>query len=288
MYVQPLANEKVSDFIQYCNKYGKEHDESYLPNEDFKVSSEEPSFLLYNQKNELIGVASLMTNNGRFKILHSIKPVYDNYKYLIDEMINNVNGLSNIYLFLPDNKLKVRDILESLGFELQRYTWYLERNNTEIDNLKLSNGIEIKKLEWDKEENIWCEIINNNFKDHQGFSYLQIEDVKKMKEQNNHNHREMLILWKDEKPIGTIQLEMDVEDGIKIGYISWLSINKQYRGLGLGRSLLKYAVMVANKNNAKKVGLVVHSINEKAVQLYQSEGFKNIESFVCYNMKLKS
>lgn len=71
-----------------------------------------------------------------------------------------------------------------------------------------------------------------------------------------------------------------------MGYISWLSINKAYRGLGLGRDLLIYAIKAAFSNKVVKVGLVVHATNERVLQLYRSEGFQKIQSLVCYNRRL--
>lgn len=64
-----------------------------------------------------------MIKKGRFRILHSIKPIFDNYKWLVEKILNNTNDLKNIYLFIPEIKLKVREILRSLDFEIQIYSW---------------------------------------------------------------------------------------------------------------------------------------------------------------------
>ncbi len=282
MHIKTLTNELLHDFLEYCNKYGKEHDESYLPDGDFKLNSENPTYLLYNNSNELIGVVSLMLNEGRFRIFHSIEAKLLNYRCLFDKILLDTNRLKKIHLFLPEGKIKVREILKKLDFVEQRYSWYLEKNNTKINNIELLNVYKVKSIKWNKEENIWCSLINNNFKEHHGFSKLKIDDVKKMKGQNG----KLFILWRGKKPIGTIQLNINIENGIKFGFISWLSINKPYRGMGLGRNLLRYAIKLANENMAEKTGLVVHSTNKNAVQLYQNEGFKKIESFICFNKKL--
>lgn len=282
MRIQTLTNENISYFIQYCNKYGKEHDESFLPNVNFKIRSEEPSFLLFDNNNALIGVSSLM-DNGRFRILHSIKPDYEHYKLLIDKTMTEIKELDNIYLFLPGDDLKVKNILINLGFNLQRTSWYLERHNVEIDNTNILKEVHIKALEVNKEEVIWCDIINQNFKDHIGFNNIKVEDLKKINHEDDDDYKEMLLVWKDKKPIGTIQLDIVTEDGTKMCYISWLSINSTYRGLGIGRYILKHAIRAGRQKNAEKACLVVHSTNENALQLYLSEGFENIQSFECYN-----
>ncbi len=263
-------------------KNAKEHDESYLPDENFTPGKENPTYLLYNRSNELTGVISLMMDKGRFRILHSTEAKYDNYKCLLDKILPYTDALKNIYLFIPEGKITVRDILKRLDFYEQRYSWYLEIDNIQLNKVEFHDIFNLKSVQENKEENIWCDIINNNFKDHQGFSQLQSNDIKEMKGQNT----EMLILWRGRIPIGTIQIDIEVEDNIKVGFISWLSINKQYRGMGLGRNLLRSAINLSYNNMAKKVGLVVHSTNENAIQLYQSEGFKKVEAFICYNKKI--
>lgn len=293
MQVIPLTLEQVEDFIKYCTVYGKEHDESYLPNNSFEPNSDNPTYILIDKHNEIRGAVSLIlepkfcnSKKGRFRILHSIKPSYTNYKLMVEKIFNHTDGLDDIYLFIPEEKKAERKILEKLGFKVQRYSWYLERLSSDAKEAKFPKKFKIKPLEWGKNERIWCDIINSCFENHQGHINLDVSEVKNIKNKKNCIEGGMLILWKDNEPIGTVQVNIDTGDENEIAYISWLSIKKKYRGLELGKNLLRTAVKVAYDSNVKKVGLVVHSSNEKAVNLYLKEGFKKVEVMVCYNKKL--
>ena len=53
-----------------------------------------------------------------------------------------------------------------------------------------------------------------------------------------------------------------------------ISVQKEYWGLGIGRSLMAVAMEWARENNIKKITLKVDSSNYPAVALYESLGFE--------------
>jgi mycothiol synthase len=61
-----------------------------------------------------------------------------------------------------------------------------------------------------------------------------------------------------------------------------LSIAREFRGKGLGRMLLRYAVRFAVSNRLQPVILSVNAENGSALGLYTSEGFVLVETVVCY------
>lgn len=52
-----------------------------------------------------------------------------------------------------------------------------------------------------------------------------------------------------------------------------VAVGIQYRGLGIGRSLLRYAISRARRRRAARMILKVHPENANAKHLYESEGF---------------
>ena len=57
------------------------------------------------------------------------------------------------------------------------------------------------------------------------------------------------------------------------GHIISLSIDKNYRGLGIGTSLLKKAILVFKNANAEFVSLEVNANHEDSVRFYKNFGF---------------
>jgi L-amino acid N-acyltransferase YncA len=53
-----------------------------------------------------------------------------------------------------------------------------------------------------------------------------------------------------------------------------ISLLKEYRGLGIGRIMLKYLIMAARKTDLKYLKLHVFAKNKRAITLYKQEGFK--------------
>jgi ribosomal protein S18 acetylase RimI-like enzyme len=52
-----------------------------------------------------------------------------------------------------------------------------------------------------------------------------------------------------------------------------VAVQGDHRGLGIGRSLLRYAVSMARRRGAERMILKVHPENLHARHLYESEGF---------------
>ena len=68
----------------------------------------------------------------------------------------------------------------------------------------------------------------------------------------------------------------------KRGYIAMLSVEPEYRRIGLGRLLVKKAIDTMIENGADEVILETEQVNETALKLYESFGFirdKRLDSY---------
>ena len=72
---------------------------------------------------------------------------------------------------------------------------------------------------------------------------------------------------------GGITVTRDEQDPVR-WFISGLEIKQVYRGLGIGRALVKAAVARARKSGAERIGLLVNRTAKPALGLYRSLGFK--------------
>jgi hypothetical protein len=82
--VEPVGPGKVARFVRYASVHGSEHDDSYLPGAEFRISSDQPSYVLLRD-DIVIGAVSLMRTSryrqaGRpFSIFHTTEPSVRTY-----------------------------------------------------------------------------------------------------------------------------------------------------------------------------------------------------------------
>lgn len=70
----------------------------------------------------------------------------------------------------------------------------------------------------------------------------------------------------------------------EFGYITTISIIKEFQGIGLGKRLLEEAKNYASENGFKKIRLQVHSHNITAQNLYTKLGFEMMENDGLYRL----
>lgn len=293
MRVQYLSNEKLKEFLEYCKKYGREHDESFLPNNEFHADENNPTYILINDNEEIVGTISLMINSkyrragkGRIRIFHTIIDELEAYQLLLNSILKHTYEINMFYMFIPEHKIKTGQILEESGFRILRYSFYMERNCKEYVASDFSNGFELKTFRKEKDEKIWCDIINQCFSHLQGHVDITPQDVVKIFKEEDYIENGMLILWHNENPIGTICISKDEEDGKEFAFISCVAVMPQYRGIGLGKNLIRYAIEFGKKR-LLDASLSVNGENKNAANLYLKEGFKKKETMVCYEYRLQ-
>lgn len=293
MKIVPVDKENVNDFISYCVKYAPEHDESYIPRDDFIPNEEEQSYILLNDKNEVTGAVSIMlqqeyieVKSCRFRIFHSTEQSYENYKMMLDAVLQHCSGIENVFCFTLEDKKKTCEIWEKLGFRIKRYSWVLERETSGVEAVTFPLRFEINNLREGIDEDAWCEIINSAFADIEGHVRMTTERVAEMRKEKEFLEDGMYMAWYDEKPAGLIKLIKTNEEGEDVLFIETLAVHRLFQGKGLGKALLRYGVGRGEEMGLKRTMLTVNAENSNAADLYFKEGFKKTVVYICYNKKL--
>lgn len=291
MKVQKLSHERLSEFLEYCEKYGREHDESYLPDEKFVVNEDNPTYILLNHDEKIVGAVSLImtppfriTGKARFRIFHSIADDIEAYKLLLNAVRNHVKGIETVYLFLPKEKSKTGEIFIKLGFRITRYSYYMERCDKESVKSNFPKGIELRPVREGVDEIVWCDIINECFANLAGHVHCTQDKVIEMLSDEELIKDGMKILWDGDKAIGTLCVSAEESEGILFAFIGAVAIISEYRGRNLGRNLIRAAVEFGRDNGYENSSLSVNAENTNAANLYLSEGFKEKAVMVCYNI----
>lgn len=291
--IEYLNINRLNDFIEYCNKHKLEIDESLLSSEDlknFEPDENNPTYIALDDKNEIVAAISLSMDDyyrkgkrGRFRVFHSIYDSVDIYKSMFKFILNHIQGLEYLNVFVPLNNLSLRKNIENLYFIVERYSFYLERDDREINDYSFPLNYYIKPFEEGKDEATWCMIRNTCFKNLKGSETpVTVEMVKEMITDEDYIDGGMMILYHQEEPIGIIRGSLDDDNGEAIMHIGPLAILPEYQGKGLGRNLLRALIDFGKKNSLNKTSISVNGENERAKSLYIQEGFKEVIEFVCY------
>ncbi len=293
MRIVYLEEERVSDFVSYCKKHRLEVDDSYLYDFDlreFEVSDENPTYLVLNQQDEIIGTASLVMDDyhkrgkrARFRIFHSEIVDIQCYQQLLQAVLKHTTGLDKVFLFIPVVNKKLIEMIEGLNFSVERYAFLLVREDLAVPEVDLPECYELRTFRQGQDEENWRKVRNASFSTLKGSETpLTTEGVIKLLTDEDYLEGGMMVLFHQEKPVGVIRGADDEYDGAPIMNIGPVAILPEYQGRGLGRSLLRASLRFAKEKGYKRTILSVNGENERAQALYIQEGFKQVEAVVCY------
>lgn len=297
MKVEALKTEKLEDFKAYCKKHRKELDDSFLYDEDlhnFKVDEENPTYIMTDSSGIIKGAVSLILDDyhrkgkrARFRIFHTVSHDDKSYQQLFEEILNHTKSLNHVFLFVPLLNQKLKDAMERLKFDVERYTFLLVREDFEVRAPAIPQGFEIRGFRPGADEADWCTVRNAAFSKLKGSETpITPEMVAKMPSDSDYLEGGMMILYENDKPVGVVRGTDDEYEESPIMNIGPLAILPEYQGKGLGRVLLRAAIKFSKEKGYKRCVLCVNADNEQAKALYLQEGFQQTEGVVCYRYEM--
>lgn len=293
MIVQKLKSDNLKAFIEYCKKYSKEQDESYTAKDNYKISKDEPAYILLDDSNEITGAASVMlypefikAKYGRFRIFHTVIKTKEAYQMLFDAVLKDIRGVEEIYCFIDEKKKEICNLWEAIGFSIKRYSWILSREVDGSVHAMFPEGYELKTLRDGIDEQVYCDICNEAFANIQGHYDLTPAKLNEWKTDKGYINGGIRLLWYGAKAVGFLRLTYDNIDGTDLAFIETLAVLNLYQNKGLGKNLLRASLELASELGYKKAMLSVNAENSKATDLYISEGFSIDTIYVCYSYKI--
>jgi len=295
--IKNLDNSNVNEFKEYCKAHRKEHDESFLYDEDldeFKIGNENPTCLLYGDKG-VEGVCSIIQDEyhlkgkrARVRIFHCSSNRTDDYRLLFDN-INSLNEkVEKIIMFVPIRNTISRNIIEEMGFVIERFSYIMERTGMEPLDYSFPDGYELTDYIAGRDEEDYMHVRNI------AFSTLRGSEVPLTKEQVISSMKPEKILKGGAKilryygsPVGIIRVEHEVEQGKDYTFVAPLAILPEHQGKGLGSNMLRAGIKTGFDNGYTDSMLTVNVENENALKLYFKEGFKATCEVACYNLKIR-
>ncbi|CAM3275387.1 GNAT family N-acetyltransferase [Sporolactobacillus spathodeae] len=298
MGIEKLDRDRIQDFLAYCTKHRSELDDSYLYGEEFEKfepNDENPTYILTDGSNAIIGAASLVIDDyyrsgkkARFRILHTETGDALDYKNLLQAVVKHAKGLDSVFLFIPLANKKLLKMVKDLNFKLWRYSFLLVKENISAYSLNLPEHYSIRPLIPGKDETVWCAIRNECFANLPGSETPMTEEI--IRDRMTHSdylEDGALILYDQNRAIGIVQGLDDTYDDAPIMCIGPLAVIPDYQGRGLGRTLLRASINFAKQHGYTRTILCVDGKNERAKTLYLHEGFKEVHADVAYTFTLK-
>src|SRR6056297_539631 len=278
--IERLSNHNKIDFHDYCWLYASHMDQSFFPlSEDFQISSSRPGFLFY-EEGVLTGVVCVLLDDsftknakGRFMILHARKKASQIYQMLLEKILPFAieKKVKLLFAFLPDNEQEEREIYKKLGFYESRKTLYLKRDrNTPSEKHTTKLDFTLKDFKPSEDMILWCDLINNTYKDVPGHIPYTPEMVKEDIETDGTFPGCARIAYINKKPVGFYYCSLEAKDEL---WISQLGVMPEYRSKGMGRALLHECLQLAQEFDAH-CAFSVNAENEAGIALFKSVGFE--------------
>jgi mycothiol synthase len=288
--VERVDSANAGQLADYALAHGPEHDESYLPGRDFDLSVDFPAYLLLREA-QTVGAVVLMRSprylsvgRGRFSVFHSVEPSPETYAALLDAARLHFEGLRAVYLFIPQDRHPVASILSRLGFHIERYSHVLEnRETTPPPEARFPGGYEVRPLVGSDAAGIaqFVRCLNDSFSELAGHTDFTARDIRAWFDHEHYLEGGICLLLHGAQPVGTLCVMREHETRAAAEVLAF-GILKAHRRKGLGRALLCYARKFALQQGLHSVILSVNAENDRALGLYEGEGFQPIETTVCY------
>lgn len=90
----------------------------------------------------------------------------------------------------------------------------------------------------------------------------------------------------DQRLAGMVFADISIDPvGSSTGYIRSVIVDEEFRGQGVGKLLISEAIKYLNEMNVDQILINVRSKTERAKQLYEKMGFKEVYTVMSYGAK---
>jgi len=188
-----------------------------------------------------------------------------------------------------ENNTAAKQLLHKLGFRpMRQFIEMLIALN--VKPTLISNpDIMIRHLEQNEEATL-ADLQNRAFAKHWGYNPNTVDEITYQLKQGNGSYQNVILARVDNKPVGycwtTPVTKTNPATGKKHGSILMLGVNPDYQGKSIGKAVLVTSLSSLFDRGIEVVEITADSVNEKALALYKSVGFKQQEISQCYEKVL--
>src|SRR4051794_28856886 len=178
--------------------------------------------------------------------------------------------------------------LRAVGFEPHHLLWQLMRQNGSlVDKPEMPTGFVLRTY---RKEDFprYHALLNRAFSDHPTPMHVSEERMRAVHERSDFDPTLIVLLAHEVRPddpvaFSFVRLRPGDEDMIK-GGIGMLGVDRDYRNRGFGRLLLRWGIWRLQSAGCSTIELGVVDSNNRALPLYESEGFTPGRSWAYWAM----
>lgn len=183
-------------------------------------------------------------------------------------------------------KTDYNQLLESLGYQIARYAYTMNRPLDSIPTAELPEGIEARPVEEKDWKKIWDASIEA-FRDHWGFSQPTEEDYLSYKGSKFFQPDLWQVAWDGDRVVGSVMNYIDHDYNQKfnkkLGWTEEITTLRNYRRRGIARALIVRSMHMHKALGMTHVALGVDTDNPTgALKLYQSLGYQTTLTWLTY------
>lgn len=268
-------------FLDYAHTFGAIRDESI----GFDPATE-PSVLALDEFDAPHGAASVMLDDdghARFRVLHAIDPAL--YAQLIEAVIARTpDSVTRVCHFLPEHSGAIGEILASSGFTENRRAYVmLHPSPTAVTEPELpAETVLMRALPTVSSD--WAHIVNAAFRGYPGHGDLSPQRAAELLARPGVIKDGTLIAYRGGTPAGVVMTVADPENPFE-AEIETLAVLPADQHVGLGRALLRAALLAAGHDGRSSVVLSVDTFSKRAMAMYLDAGFNVHDVRVCWELK---
>jgi mycothiol synthase len=186
-------------------------------------------------------------------------------------------GEADLVLHGPD-RAPARGFIDALGFVRRSSLWLLELASTvAVPRPSFPPEVVVRTYR-DADLERFLALANASFADHPSPLHFTEAGVSHTHALPDFDPAGILLVFPaddDETPIGWAKAEHELREGTdeRRGFVSFVGVVPRWRGRGLGRELLRWAIAFNRDAGAGVVELSVEAANDRALGLYRATGF---------------
>lgn len=187
-------------------------------------------------------------------------------------------GRTHLQLHGPQHLPATRAFIDALGFRYQSSLWRFElAPEVAVPEASFPPDIDLRPLAPDEDLDAFVGLLNDTFADHPTPMSWTVDVIRHVNSLPDFDPTGIRIVTRAGRPadlVAFVRAEVGRDEaGAVEGSIGLVGVRTAWRGRGLGRELLRWAVGHLRGRGAGLVHLSVEALNETATRIYRAAGF---------------
>ena len=187
-------------------------------------------------------------------------------------------GMDQLILYGPTDRLPAAGFIEALGFTYHSSLWMFELvPSVDVPSPRFADDIVVRTFRPESDLSRFVDLANASFRDHATPLTFSEQAVAHLHAMPDFDPSGILLASpRDDadRPIAWAKAEHEMtEAGVRRGFVSFVGVVPEWRGRGIGRELLRWAIEYVRAAGAGTIELNVVATNERALRLYRRTGF---------------